>query len=60
MADLKEINEQRAARIAYEQQAVQAHAHIQVTGLHVTSDELKTWADSLNTSTPKEVPKCHT
>ena len=56
---LNENEEHRAARIAYEQQAVRAYEKMQATGLHVTSCELKKWADSLNTSTPKEVPKCH-
>lgn len=57
---LKENDEQRAARITYEEQAVRAHENMQITGLHVTTDELKKWANSLNTSNPQAAPESHT
>lgn len=51
---LNENDEQRAARIEYEQQAVRAYEKMQATGLHSTPDELKQWAQSLpHPNTPK-------
>ena len=56
---IDEYIEREEARLAYEQQAVRAYENMQATGLHVTADELKTWANSLNTSNPEKAPKCH-
>ena len=55
---LDEYLEREEARLAYEQQAIKAYENLQMTGQHVTHDELKNWANSLNTQ-PTEVPKCH-
>jgi hypothetical protein len=51
--------EPEKARLKYEQQAVNAYETMQRTGYHVTSDELKKWVNSLNSSHPKEPPVCH-
>lgn len=56
---LDEYLEREEARLAYEQQAIQAYEALQLTGMHVGHDELKQWANSLNTSNPKEAPSCH-
>lgn len=51
---LKENDEQRAARLAYEEQALRAYEKMQATGLHSTPDELKQWAQTLaHPNTPK-------
>lgn len=56
---LDEYLEREEARLAYEQQAIRAYETLQLTGAHVEHDELKQWANSLNTSNPMEAPKCH-
>jgi len=56
---LDEFIEKEEARLVYERQAVAAYENLQTTGLHVTADELKTWAKSLNTAEPKQMPICH-
>lgn len=56
---LDEFIEKEEARLGYERQAVTAYENLQATGLHVTADELKEWAKSLNSAEPKPVPICH-
>ena len=56
---LNEYIEREEARIAYEEQAKNAYASIQVTGLHVTQEELKRWAEGLNASNTSKAPECH-
>lgn len=56
---LDEFIEKEEARLDYERQAVQAYENMQATGLHVTADELKAWANSLGTSNKKQLPTCH-
>lgn len=56
---LDEFIEKEEARLSYEQQAVAAYENLKSTGLHVTADELKAWAKSLNTVAPEQVPICH-
>ncbi len=60
--DKERMFQKRLNEIAEQQflnDAIEAEKHYQKTGLHVTLDELQEWAKSLNTSTPKEFPKCH-
>lgn len=47
------------AKQAYDRQAMQAYKDYQETGLHITLAEFKDWVESLETDTPKEMPKCH-
>lgn len=56
---LDEFIEKEEARLDYERQAIQAYENMQTTGLHVTADELKAWANSLGTSDQKQIPVCH-
>jgi len=56
---LDEFIEKEEARLDYERQAIQAYENLQTTGLHVTADELKTWANSLGTNNQKQIPACH-
>lgn len=56
---LEEFIDKEEARLDYERQAVAAYENLQTTGRHVTADELKTWAKSLATATPDQVPTCH-
>jgi predicted transcriptional regulator len=56
---LDEFIEKEEARLGYERQAISAYENLQATGLHVTADELKAWAKSLNTAEPKQMPICH-
>ena len=51
--------EQTKTRIEYEAQAIRSYENFKATGLHVTAEELEEWADSLNTESPKPIPKCH-
>jgi predicted transcriptional regulator len=50
---------QTTARIEYEAQAIRSYENFKATGLHVTTEELEDWANSLNTNTPKPLPECH-
>ena len=34
--------------------------HYEKTGLHITLDEVKQWAQALKTNRSAELPKCHT
>ena len=43
----------------YEKQALAAFEAFQLTGQHVTLDEMQTWAESLDAPTPQAMPKCH-
>lgn len=57
---LDEFIEKEEARLDYERQAITAYENLQATGLHVTADELKAWANSIGTSNPQKLPVCHT
>ena len=50
---------QMQAKMEYEAQAIRSFENYQQTGLHVTHDELQTWADSLTSDTPLEATTCH-
>ena len=56
---LNEYIEREEARIAYEEQAKKAYASTQVTGLHVTQEEMKHRTDGLNASNTSKAPECH-
>lgn len=56
---LDEYIEREEARMAYEQQAIHAYENMQLTGQHVTQNELKLWVESLNSTKPKKAPECH-
>ena len=42
-----------------EEQAKKAYASMQVTGLHVTQEEMKHRTDGLNASNTSKAPECH-
>lgn len=50
---------QEQARLEYEAQAVRSYENFQATGLHITLDELETWAKNLDATNPLELPVCH-
>ncbi|MBK8454345.1 MAG: CopG family transcriptional regulator [Thiofilum sp.] len=50
---------QEQARLEYEAQAVRSYESFQATGLHITLDELETWAKNLGTTNSPELPVCH-
>jgi predicted transcriptional regulator len=52
--------EQEQARLEYEAQAVRSYENFQATGLHMTLDELESWAKNLNSKNPQSLPLCHT
>lgn len=51
--------EQEKARLEYEAQAIRSYEHFQETGLHITLDELETWAKNLDSKNPQSLPPCH-
>lgn len=51
--------EQEQARIEYEAQAIRSYENFQATGLHITLDELETWAKNLDSQNPQSLPICH-
>lgn len=52
--------EQEQARLEYEAQAVRSYENFQATGLHMTLDELESWAKNLESKNPQSLPLCHT
>lgn len=41
------------------QEAAASLAHYQKTGLHITLDEMKQWANNLKTNRNAQLPACH-
>lgn len=41
------------------QEAAASLAHYQKTGLHITLDEMKQWANNLKTNRNSQLPACH-
>ncbi|MGL4767899.1 MAG: CopG family ribbon-helix-helix protein [Formosimonas sp.] len=52
------IEDEEAEQTAI-QIAAASIAHYQQTGLHVTLDEVKTWANALKTNREAKIPACH-
>lgn len=51
--------QQEQARLDYEAQAIRSYENFQTTGLHITLDELETWAKNLSDSNSQALPICH-
>lgn len=54
-----EFIQSRSEQLAYERRAIKAYEHWKETGLHITTDELQAWADSLGTDNQMELAQCH-
>ena len=52
---IDEYLEKEEAWLAYEQQAIKAYESLQLTGLHVGHNELKQWANSLDSTSQQKV-----
>lgn len=48
------------ARLDFKRETDAAWQHYQATGLHITSEALFAWMDSMFTATELPVPICHT
>ena len=48
------------ARLDFKRETDAAWQHYQATGLHITSEALFAWMDSMFTATERPVPICHT
>lgn len=60
--DKERMFQEKLEQMVWEQfvdDALESEKHYQKTGLHTTLDEMKAWANSLSTSTPKPLPQCH-
>lgn len=56
---VEEYIENEKARLAFYEEALQASEHYKKTGLHVTLEEMKAWANNLGTANEQPLPKCH-
>jgi predicted transcriptional regulator len=56
---VREYLTREEARQSFRDEADEAWRDYERTGLHVTLDEVDTWAQSLGTAKPKRMPKWH-
>ena len=52
--------EREEARESFRQEAVDAWAHYQATGLHLTGEEVSAWLKTWGAEADSEPPECHT
>ncbi len=56
---VKEYIEREQARMSFYEDGRKAVEHFNQTGLHVTQDEMRAWADSLGSHQELPSPVCH-
>ena len=55
-----EAIQQYVARESFKQEALASWASYQVTGRHLTGEEVRTWLNSWGSEDEKTMPECHT
>lgn len=56
---VREFIEREQARLSFLEDGRKAIEHFDQTGLHVTHEEMRTWAETLGSSSDTPPPACH-